>query len=409
MSDRALSDDPEPSKTLIVCIDRDNDVGVRTGIQTPVVGKDACLNAATKLALSDPEEADANAIFAAIKEYDQLLGKGYDCEVVLVSGQFERGVLGDQKIRSEIGETLRGYPATGAVIISDGTEGEDLVPVIQSLVPIISLRRVIVKHSKTVEESYAVLGRYLRMLIFDPRYARYALGIPGIIFVGIILLDFFAPAKYAVGAFVILIGAIFIIRGFDIDRKVESLSTLTATGSLRLFSVAAAVFLVLGGIAFGASVFFVNSNCIAHAGALVPSCKIPGAIYNATNVANKGTPGAAIQYVPNILGYFIQGSEVYIWLGMGVYIAQAIVFDVLRQKHDHLLRNGIAIAVLALLSYPVYLFSNVLLQPGQLQTLTAVVLFLLAINFVIAAYVYRYFNRRRRPIRSLGAIDESPD
>src|SRR2546425_13224166 len=86
------------SRTLIICIHRDNDIGERAGVKTPVFGRDACLAAAQKLALADPEEADANAIFAAVKEYDGLLKKGFSCEVVVISGLFERGVLGDKKI-----------------------------------------------------------------------------------------------------------------------------------------------------------------------------------------------------------------------------------------------------------------------------------------------------------------------
>ncbi|MGI0085159.1 MAG: DUF373 family protein, partial [Nitrososphaerales archaeon] len=67
------SDDAESSKTLIICVDRDNDVGLKTGIKTPILGKDACLHAASALALADPEEADANTIFAAVKQYDEFL------------------------------------------------------------------------------------------------------------------------------------------------------------------------------------------------------------------------------------------------------------------------------------------------------------------------------------------------
>src|ERR1700719_2321061 len=153
------SDQEKNSRTLLICIDRDDDIGVKTGIKTPIVGRDACVAAATKLSITDPEEADANAIFAAVKEYDNLLSKGEFCEVIVVSGIFERGVLADKKIRNQVASVLKGYPADGAVIISDGSEGEELVPVIQSLVPIISVRKIVIKHSKSVEESYAVLGR----------------------------------------------------------------------------------------------------------------------------------------------------------------------------------------------------------------------------------------------------------
>ena len=72
------------TKLLVICVDRDNDVGEKTGIQTPVVGRDSCIEAAQRLALEDPEDADSNAIFYAIKTYEDLISKGYQAEVVTV-------------------------------------------------------------------------------------------------------------------------------------------------------------------------------------------------------------------------------------------------------------------------------------------------------------------------------------
>ena len=62
-------------RTLILCVDRDNDLGAKAGVKTPVLGREENINAALNLALQDPEEPDANAIFEAIKIYDQLRGK----------------------------------------------------------------------------------------------------------------------------------------------------------------------------------------------------------------------------------------------------------------------------------------------------------------------------------------------
>ena len=54
-------------------MDRDNDVGEKTGLETPVVGRNACIEAAQKLALEDPEDADSNALYSmAIKTYEDL-------------------------------------------------------------------------------------------------------------------------------------------------------------------------------------------------------------------------------------------------------------------------------------------------------------------------------------------------
>ncbi len=42
------------NKLLVICVDRDNDVGEKAGITTPVIGRDACIEAAQRLALEDP-------------------------------------------------------------------------------------------------------------------------------------------------------------------------------------------------------------------------------------------------------------------------------------------------------------------------------------------------------------------
>ena len=61
------------NKLVVICVDRDDDVGEKTGINTPVIGRDACIEAAQRLALEDPEDADSNSIFAAIKTYEDLI------------------------------------------------------------------------------------------------------------------------------------------------------------------------------------------------------------------------------------------------------------------------------------------------------------------------------------------------
>lgn len=375
------NNDDEPSRLLIVCIDRDNDVEVKTGIKTPIVGKDACLNAATKLALADPEEADANAIFAAIKEYDDLMQQGEHCEVMVAGGQFERGVSGDKKIRKEIADTLIGYPADGLVLVSDGLEGEEIVPVIQTLCPIVSIRRIVIKHSRSVEESYAILGRYFRMLLFDPRYTRYALGIPGVIFIGFVLI-YAINQQAAPLVLVVFVGIVFIIRGFDIDRRIESIGKLSATGLLRLFSVVVSILVILVGIANGISTFFVNCT------PTVEACTIAKQV--TTN------PQSFIFSSPKIVGYFIQNSEIYIWLGFAVYITTTIFFNILKPKSRHVARYLVELSVLGLLYFPVSVFASTLISPRSSNDLfIAIVMFALAGTYTIAAYVYQYLNKKR--------------
>ena len=387
-SSNSYSDKDKNSRTLLICIDRDDDIGVKTGIRTPIVGRDACIAAATKLSITDPEEADANAIFAAIKEYDNLLSKGDFCEVIVVSGLFERGVMADKKIRNQVAEVLKGYPADGAVIISDGSEGEELVPVIQGLVPIISVRKVVIKHSKSVEESYAVLGRYLRMLIFDSRYARYSLGVPGIIFIALVLITISVPAVSAPLVLVVFIGIVFIIRGFDIDRRIESVGKLSASGYLRLFSAIASVLIIFAGIATGIAVFFPTTGTSG-----VPVCTGPCLTWR-DMAANPSK--LFLSDAPSLVGYFIKNSQLFVWMGLAVFITTAIFFNLIRPGSRRIARYLVELFVLVLLYFPVFVFANVLISPGpNSDFFVAIIMFALAVNFTIAAYLYRFFRRRR--------------
>jgi putative membrane protein len=372
----------ERSGMLIICIDRDNDVGLKTGIETPIVGRTACLEAATKLALADPEEADANTIFAAVKEYEELISKGINCEVITVGGLFERGVLGDKKIREEVESVLRDYPAAEAVVVSDGVEGEELTPVISPLVPVVSIRKVIIKHSESVEESYQVLGRYFKMLLTDPRYSKYALGLPGLVFIGITV-AYLVSSRYAPLILVALIGIILAVRGFNVDREIGSIRTLSSSGFLRLFGIAISVLIIIGGIVSGIVPFFTKYTAAYN---YVWGC-------NSSHVCSQAT--LTISSVPTVLGYFIEYAQVLTFVGMGVYVVGAIFFNLLRPTHRHVLRNVVALIVLGLLYYPVYLFAQVLISKSSPDELVGYALFSLAVSFVIAAFIYNWVSTRR--------------
>ncbi|MFH2111932.1 MAG: DUF373 family protein, partial [Candidatus Bathyarchaeota archaeon] len=172
-------------KTLIVCIDGDDDIGKKAEVKTPVIGREENLKAATQLAVSDPEEADANAMFGAIKLHDRLR-RDYpeeSFEVATIAGTSSGGVEADRKMIKELGEVLRIYDASGVILVTDGFADDALIPIVQSRVPITSIHHVVVKHSERIEETWAVFFRYLRMLVEDPYYSRVSLGGPGVLLV----------------------------------------------------------------------------------------------------------------------------------------------------------------------------------------------------------------------------------
>ncbi len=67
-----MPDSAKAERILVLCVDRDDDLGMKAGINTPVLGRKENVNAAASLALRDPEEADANAMFEAVRIYDNL-------------------------------------------------------------------------------------------------------------------------------------------------------------------------------------------------------------------------------------------------------------------------------------------------------------------------------------------------
>ena len=93
-------------KTLVLCIDRDNDIGVKAGVKSPVVGRAQNLKAATALALRDPEDSDTNAIFAAISIYDDLVKKDIDAEIATISGDIDVGRKSDDTLTEQLEQVI---------------------------------------------------------------------------------------------------------------------------------------------------------------------------------------------------------------------------------------------------------------------------------------------------------------
>jgi putative membrane protein len=239
------------NKLLVICVDRDNDIGEKAGIITPVIGRNACIDAAQRLALEDPEDADSNSMFAAIKTYEDLISKGYQVEVAIVAGIKKRGVQADEKILIEIKKITNVFSANGAVIVSDGEDDESVIPVIQNVLPVISVQRVVMKVSRSVEYSYAVFGKYLKMLAYDSKYSKFFLGVPGILLLigGVATIFGYTAEIFAV--LVSILGATFLIRAFDVDRAWANLTKPTPMGFIRIFTMVAGILLILSSIQAG--------------------------------------------------------------------------------------------------------------------------------------------------------------
>jgi putative membrane protein len=215
------ADEKEQKRVLVLCVDRDGDLPAKAQIKTPVIGREANLNAAVTLALRDPEEPDANAMFEAIRMYDQLKGENNPREVLEIatlSGSEHLGVDADRKIVAELNELQASFPVGEVILVSDGYTDEAILPLIQSRVPVSSVRRIVVRHSESIEETAALFTRYLKMLIENPRYSRMALGIPGllILILGVLSILKMLDIFWLVSLFVVSV--FLLVKGFGVDR-----------------------------------------------------------------------------------------------------------------------------------------------------------------------------------------------
>ncbi len=237
------------TKTLVICVDRDNDVGEKAGLETPIIGKEALLSAATKLALADPEESDINAIFEAVRIYDQLSSSDGDAEVevVLITGDRSVGVESDRKIGRELDDVLSESRAESAILVSDGAEDEWIIPLIQSRVKIDSVRRVVVKQSEPLESTFYVIKRLLE----DPKFSRTFLPPIGLVLFLLAVSLLLGLSSTAMGVILGIIGIYTLLKGLGrenlIIEFVESVKQSLYSGKISFVTYIVAIVLLLTG------------------------------------------------------------------------------------------------------------------------------------------------------------------
>ena len=354
---------------LIICVDRDNDVGKKAGISTPVVGRNACIEAAQRLALEDPEDADSNAIFSAIKTYEDLVSSGYKAQVITVAGVESRSVQGDEKIAAEIKSVLQKFSADGAVIVSDGEDDEMVIPIIQNVIPVISVQRVVMKVSRTIEHSYALFGKFLKMVVYDPKYSKFFLGVPGILLLigGVGAVTGYTAEIFAV--LVTILGGAFLIRAFDVDKAWSNWAKPTPEGFIRMFTLITGLILIAG--------------------------SIPAGITN-VGVENLPSDLGIVNILSDkvIIGQFVSGMIPFLWIGVGTIFVGILFNNWLNRKLRHI-SDILRIIVLVSLYPTVYQFTNILRFNESSFSLIIPLVIGFAVTAASATLLIRRYRRKK--------------
>lgn len=277
-------------RILILCVDRDNDIGRKAGVKTPIIGGKENIDAAIKLLLADPEEADANAMFEAVRIYESLKSGASGnilCQVATIAGSELGGVAADRKLTSELNEVIREFNPTSLILVTDGYSDEEILPLIQSRVPISSIRRVIVRHSKSIEETAAIFSRYLKRVLEDPRYSKIILGLPGILLVMLGILSLIAIfVRYDIGRWawtigLLIVGFYLLGKGYGIDKKIASILPIlfSSYGLIIGFSMLSGLLLISVGLYQSISQIIssaeISTKPIAEIAGIVISASLP--------------------------------------------------------------------------------------------------------------------------------------
>ena len=206
-------------RTLVLSVDRDDDIGWKAKIESPAIGRAACLKAANTLALADPEDSDVNAIFSAVKIYDELTANGEETAIALIAGNHLHMIEGDRRIATSLEQVISETQATNCILVTDGAEDEYVIPIIQSRIPVSSIRRVIVNQMPNLEGTYYILKKFLD----DPKISRMVfipLGLAMMLYATAYLLDYPGIATIIV---VGVIGCYMLYKGFGFDEIVHGI------------------------------------------------------------------------------------------------------------------------------------------------------------------------------------------
>jgi putative membrane protein len=337
------------SRILILCVDRDGDIETKAGIKTPLLGRTANLDAAVSLALRDPEEPDANAMFEAVRLYDRLDSEKQPAEsfeVATISGLERGGVGADRKLVSELSRLLDSFSADEVILVTDGYSDEAVLPLVESRVPVSSVRRIVVKHSESIEETAALFSRYMRLIWENPRYARIALGIPGLLLLLYGLFYATGVVDYYLISIVVILGGVLLFKGFGVDRGARNIYKWAREYSPPPLPVQISNYSIIAGVL-----------CVAvsvYLGAISATSNVPIETVDFTTVVNA---------LPDMAGFFIKGFMDLMVVGVGIVLFGRSI-RLYFERDPRLLRNVALVVSVAWSRWILNATADILIEPG---------------------------------------------
>jgi putative membrane protein len=238
--------------TLVLCVDRADDIGRTVGVSMPVDGWDAVRSLVTEVGLADPEDSTVNCLLEALRVTRDLRTDDEAAVVAVVSGAGDSAVNADRAVAAQIDDLLDRYDPDSAIVVTDSADDERLVPIVESRLPVDSVDRVVVRQARDIESTYYLLKQFLadeelRSTVLVP------LGV-GLLLLPVLLVRFSLPV--ALAGLASLLGAAVLYKGLAVDVYLSRLPDRTRdalySGQVSVVTYAVAGGLALVGLFLGA-------------------------------------------------------------------------------------------------------------------------------------------------------------
>lgn len=241
---------------LVLVIDVDDDVSEVLG-DPVIVGEDRVREAVIRYGEERPEDADVNAMLAGLNLYKRLGGRG-KAEIAVVGGHSIDIVEAQRLIKDRVARIIGDLRKSSGrdveiYLVSDGEDELMLSEILRDLAPISGLKRVVIEQHLGIEGSYILVFRYIKKAMFDPRFSKYFMGIPGLTLLVLSLLSLVNLLDIAVKLALAILGASMVVRGFNLESQLASMATgilasLRAGHPLYIAGVLVATVALLGSL-----------------------------------------------------------------------------------------------------------------------------------------------------------------
>ncbi|MFC4553096.1 MULTISPECIES: DUF373 family protein [Halorussus] len=255
--------------TLVVCVDRDDDIGAKTGLETPVSGWEAVRSLVTDVGLADPEDSGVNCLLEALRVARDLRDGDEEVTVAVISGAADTMVGRDRAVAAQTDALIAEHDPDSAVVVIDSAQDERLVPVIESRIRVDAVDRVVVRQARDIESTYYLLKQFLA-----DEELRQTVLVP----VGLALLAFpivlmaFGPA-IAISSITAVIGLFVLYKGLGVDEYLADLPAEVRdalySGRVSIVTYVVAAGLSLVGVFAGA--LRVSDMTVADGNFLMPA------------------------------------------------------------------------------------------------------------------------------------------